>query len=391
MDTNFDTKKADSKYIANTYARYDFVAESGSGSEVRNPEGKRYIDLSSGIGVNVFGVADEIWKSAVIEQLEKLQHISNHFYSEPQSELAGALCERTGMSKVFFGNSGAEANECAIKAARKYSDDKYGGGRHTIITLVNSFHGRTLATLSATGQSSMHVSFGPFVEGFKYVPANDIDALIAAADGTVCAVMLELIQGEGGVLPLEREYIDAVAELCAERDILMVLDEIQTGMGRTGSLFAFEQFGLTPDIVTVAKGLAGGLPIGACLLGAKLENTLSTGTHGSTFGGNPVCCAAAVSVLSRIDDDLLAQVREKGDLIRSELAGADGVLSVTGMSMMVGIATPFDSREVATKCLERGVIVLTAKDKVRLLPPLNIPVEELVEALKVLKDVLADA
>ena len=386
-----DIKQSDQQFIANTYARYDLVAVSGDSVDICGSGGEELIDLSSGIGVNIFGVSDPEWKAAVIAQLDKLQHISNHFYTGPQTELAKLLCEKTDMKKVFFGNSGAEANECAIKAARKYSFDKYGAGRSTIISLVNSFHGRTMATLSATGQENMHTAFAPMLPGFVYVPANDIEAAMSAASDDVCAIMLELIQGEGGVLPLEQGYVTAVAKLCAERDILLVLDEVQTGNGRTGTLYAYMQYGITPDILTTAKGLGGGLPIGACLLGEKTENTLGTGSHGSTFGGNPVCAAGAVSVISRLTDGLMAEVQRKGELIRAELKGAKGVKSVSGLGLMVGIEIESgDSRSVVEKCLKLGVIVLTAKEKVRLLPPLNIPDEKLLKALGILKGVLAE-
>ena len=384
-----DIKQMDADYIANTYVRYDLVAVSGSGAGIKSAEGAELIDLSSGIGVNIFGVNDSEWKEAVIDQIEKLQHISNHFYTGPQAELARLLCEKTGMKKVFFGNSGAEANECAIKAARKYSSDKYGEGRSTIITLINSFHGRTMATLSATGQESMHTNFAPFLPGFIHVPANDIDGLAAALDESVCAIMLEIVQGEGGVLPLEQDYVKRAAELCAQKDVLLMLDEIQTGNGRTGSLYAYMQYDIMPDVVTTAKGLAGGLPMGACMLGEKLKDTLSAGAHGSTFGGNPVCAAGAVSVISRITDELMADVRAKSALIKKELEGAEGVKSVTGMGLMIGIEIEKEARAVVEQCLQKGVIVLTAKDKVRLLPPLNIPDNELLKALGILKEALS--
>ncbi|MGI5986324.1 MAG: aminotransferase class III-fold pyridoxal phosphate-dependent enzyme, partial [Oscillospiraceae bacterium] len=317
-----DIKQLDNTYIANTYSRASFVAMSGKGALVRDEDGKEYIDLGSGIAVNSFGICDDEWTHAVEEQLHKIQHISNLYYTEPQARLAQMLCERTDMKKVFFGNSGAEANECAIKCARKYSSDKYGARRSTIITLIDSFHGRTMAALSATGQESMHVHFGPFLEGFKYAPANNFAALEALCDGTVCAVMLELVQGESGVNPLDKAYVDKVAALCAERDILLIVDEVQTGNGRTGSLYAYMQYGIKPDIVSTAKGLAGGLPLGCTMLGEKVENTLSAGTHGSTFGGNPICAAGAISIISRIDDALLEEVKKKGEYIKSELEKA---------------------------------------------------------------------
>ena len=386
-----DIQQNDKNYVANTYARFDLTAVSGSGVDIYDEGGLELIDLSSGIGVNSFGVNDPEWKAAVVAQLDKLQHISNLFYTGPQVELAELLCEKTGMKKVFFGNSGAEANECAIKAARKYSSDKYGEGRSVIITLLNSFHGRTMATLSATGQPSMHTSFHPFLPDFVYTAANDIEAIEAAAFAdNVCAIMIELVQGEGGVLPLDYEYVQAIAKICDERDILLVIDEVQTGNGRTGSLYAYTQFDIKPDIVSTAKGLGGGLPIGACLLGEKVENTLSSGSHGSTFGGNPVCAAGAVSVVSRLTDEFLADVTRKGDLIRSELESAKGVKSVSGLGMMIGIEIEGTARAVVEECLKLGVILLTAKEKVRLLPPLNISDEKLIAALNILKGVLAE-
>ena len=384
-----DIIELDKAYVANTYARAPLVASLGMGAQICDKGGKEYIDLGSGIGVNALGACDDEWIKAVEAQLHRLSHLSNLYYTEPQVELAQLLCEKTGMKKVFFGNSGAEANECAIKCARKYSHDKYGNGRSTIITLTNSFHGRTMATLSATGQDAMHVHFGPFLEGFINTPANDFPALEGLCDGTVCAVMLELIQGEGGVIPLDKEYVKAAAKLCAERDLLLIIDEVQTGNGRTGSLYTFMQYGISPDIVTTAKGLAGGLPMGCALLGEKVENTLSAGTHGSTFGGNPICAAGALSILSRLDEKLFNEVRKKGEYIKSELESAKGVKSVTGLGLMLGIETERDAKEIAQECLAKGVIVLTAKSKIRLLPPLNIKQEELEKAIQILKGVIA--
>ncbi|NLH00637.1 MAG: aspartate aminotransferase family protein [Clostridiales bacterium] len=384
-----DTKQLDNTYIANTYSRFPLVAVSGQGAVITDENGKEYIDLGSGIAVNSFGICDDEWISAVETQLRKIQHISNLYYTEPQAALAKLLCEKTGMKKVFFANSGAEANECAIKCARKYSSDKYGSGRSTIITLTNSFHGRTMATLSATGQDSMHIHFGPFLDGFNYAPANEFPAFEALCDETVCAVMLELVQGEGGVNPLDKEYVSAIAKLCSERDILLIIDEVQTGNGRTGTLYAYMQYVIRPDIVTTAKGLAGGLPMGCAMLGEKVQDTLTAGTHGSTFGGNPICAAGALSILSRIDDKLLSDVRKKGEYIKNELEGAPGVKSVSGLGLMLGIETEKDAKETALQCLEQGVIVLTAKNKVRLLPPLNIKQDELKKAIQILKGVIA--
>jgi len=376
-------------HVADTYARSPLVAESGVGAQITDENGKVYIDLGSGIGVNCFGVCDGEWIKAVEAQLHALQHISNLYYTEPQAHLAQILCEKTGMKKVFFGNSGAEANECAIKCARKYSSDKYGSGRNTIVTLINSFHGRTMATLSATGQEAMHVHFAPFLEGFKYAPANDFAALEALCDGSVCAVMLELVQGEGGVIALDKAYVTAAAKLCAERDLLLIIDEVQTGNGRTGTLYAYMQYGIVPDIVTTAKGLAGGLPMGCAMLGEKVENTMTAGTHGSTFGGNPICAAGALSILSRLDEKLFDEVVKKGEYIKAQLEGAKGVKSVTGLGLMLGIETAKDAKQIARECLDKGVIVLTAKSKVRLLPPLNITWEELEKAIQILKGVIA--
>ncbi|MDR1131168.1 MAG: acetylornithine/succinylornithine family transaminase [Oscillospiraceae bacterium] len=385
-----DIIKTDREYVAGTYARAPLVAISGAGAQITDETGKEFIDLGSGIGVNIFGACDEQWVSAVEAQLHRLQHLSNLYYTEPQAALARLLCEKTGMKKVFFGNSGAEANECAIKCARKYSADKYGPGRSAIITLENSFHGRTLATLTATGQEDMHVHFGPFPEGFKYAPANDLAALEALCDGSVCAVMIELVQGEGGVIPLDGAYVGQIARLCADQDILLIADEVQTGNGRTGTLYAYMQYGVSPDIVSTAKGLGGGLPLGCTLLGAKLENTLSAGTHGSTFGGNPVCAAGALSILSRLDEPLFAEIRRQSTYIKAQLEGAEGVKSVTGLGLMLGVDTEKDAKTIAAQCLEKGVIVLTAKNKVRLLPPLNITRKQLEKAIRILKGVIAE-
>ena len=385
-------KDLDKKYIANTYGRADVVFTHGHGAEVYDDVGNRYIDLGSGIAVNAFGCADEVWAQAVTEQLNKLQHMSNLYYTEPCVKLAELLCQRTGMRRVFFGNSGAEANECAIKTARKWAFDKYGDESHsTIITLKNSFHGRTISTLAATGQDGFHTKFGPFTPGFVYASAQDAGEVRAFAEkGNCCAVMIELIQGEGGVVPLERAYVDEVVNIARERDLLIIVDEVQTGNGRTGTLYAFQQFGFMPDIVSTAKGLGGGLPLGACMLGEKVANTLTAGTHGSTFGGNPVCCAGAISVISRIDDALSAEVKAKGEYIKKELTGAKGVKSITGMGLMIGILTDKPAGEVVKAALQRGVVALTAHEKVRLLPPLSISMDQLTEAIQILKEVIAE-
>ena len=383
------TKELDSKYIANTYARFPIVLEHGKGSLVWDTDGREYIDMGSGIAVNAFGLADSEWIAAVTAQLGKLQHVSNLYYSEPDALLAEQLCSRTGMKKVFFANSGAEANECAIKCARKYAADKYGADkRYKIVTLKNSFHGRTITTLAATGQDELHRDFQPLTEGFLYTPANDCAALkeLVESDEAVAAIMFELVQGEGGVMPLTQEFVQCIAELCAEHDILMVCDEVQTGNGRTGTLYAWMQYGITPDIMSTAKGLGGGLPIGACLFGEKTENTLTAGTHGSTFGGNPAVCAGALNILSRIDDALLADVKAKSEYIVSELTGAPGVESVAGLGLMLGIKTTKPLNDVVTACRENGVLVLTAHGKMRLLPALNIPMELVKKAVAVIKD-----
>jgi len=381
-----NTKELDSKYIANTYARFPIVLERGKGSLVWDSEGREYIDMGSGIAVNAFGLADGQWMAAVTEQLGRLQHSSNLYYTVPDALLAEQLCERTDMKKVFFGNSGAEANECAIKCARKYAADKYGADkRYKIVTLVNSFHGRTVTTLAATGQDEYHQDFQPLTPGFLYAPANDCEALKALVEGddAIAAIMFELVQGEGGVLPLTQEFVQCIADICRAKDILMVCDEVQTGNGRTGTLYAWMQYGIVPDIMTTAKGLGGGLPIGACLMGEKCENTLTPGSHGSTFGGNPAVCAG--NILSRIDDSLLAEVKAKSEYIVNALTGAKGVESVAGLGLMLGIKTVKPLNDVVTACRENGVLVLTAHGKLRLLPALNIPMELVEKAVAVIK------
>ena len=383
-----NTFEKDSTYIAHAYGRLPVEFARASGSEVFGSDGKRYIDLGSGIAVNIFGHCDPVWTAAVEKQLHTFAHTSNYYYSAPQADLAERLCTRTGMARVFFSNSGAEANECAIKAARKYAFDKYGKGRSTIVTLTGSFHGRTMATLAATGQDAFHNYFFPFPEGFAYTPANDAEALKAALDGSVCALLLEMVQGEGGVNVLDRDFVQTAAALCAERDVLLLVDEVQTGNGRTGTLYAYEQFGVKPDILTTAKGLGGGLPIGATLLGGKTAGTLTPSSHGSTFGGNPVCAAGALSVIDRIDDALLAGVRRKGAYIREKLEKHPAVGSVSGMGLMLGIQTKKDAKAVCARALEKGLLVLTAKDKVRLLPALNIPDPLLEEGLEILQSIL---
>ena len=383
-----NTKELDNQYVAHAYGRFDVALTKGQGSTLYDENGKKYIDFGSGIGVTAFGINDPVWTKAVEEQLHRVQHTSNLYYTAPCAKLAQLLCEKSGMKKVFFGNSGAEANEGAIKFARKYSFDKYGAGRSTIITLVNSFHGRTITTLAATGQDSFHTVFDPFTPGFKYCPANDIEALQAAATDDVCAVLFECVQGEGGVNNLSPTFVTAIAKLAKEKDILIAVDEVQTGNGRTGTYFAYQQYGITPDIVTTAKGLGGGLPIGAVLFGEKLQDTMTPGSHGSTFGGNPVVAAGACSIVERINDDFLHEVQRKSEKIRTALAKVKGVKSISGMGLMLGIETDKPAGEVAKACLANGLLILTAKTKLRLLPALNISDAELDEGLEILKGVL---
>ena len=381
-----ELKTIDKEYVANTYARFPVEPVSGKGSLVWDEAGKEYIDMGSGIGVTAFGIADDAWVAAVTEQLGKLQHMSNLYYTEPCVMLAKMLCERSGMKKVFFCNSGAEANEGAIKAARKYAAEKKGPEYYTIVTLENSFHGRTLTTLAATGQEHYHELFQPLTPGFVHAPANDLEAVKnAALQAKAAAVMIECVQGEGGVIPMEKAFVQGLADFCKKEDILLLVDEVQTGNGRTGELYAYMNFGVQPDVVSTAKGLGGGLPLGAVLFGEKTEFTLGAGDHGSTFGGNPVCCAGALSVLGRIDDQLLKEVKEKSAYIFKTLEGAPGVESVSGMGLMIGIKTVKPAGDVVRACMENGVLCLTAKDKVRLLPALNIPMPVLEKAIEVIK------
>ena len=378
----------DKEYVAGTYNRFPLEIVSGKGSLVYDETGKEYIDMGSGIAVTSFGIADEAWQQAIIRQIGQVQHMSNLYYTQPCALLAEQLCKKTGMKKVFFSNSGAEANECAIKAARKYASDKYGPQRHIIVTLKNSFHGRTLTTLSATGQEHYHELFQPLTPGFVSVEAGDLKTLqYMATQGKVAGILIECIQGEGGVLPVNPSFIQGLAALCSREDIVLMVDEVQTGNGRTGQLYAYMHYGLKPDVVSTAKGLAGGLPLGATLLGEKVEHVLGFGDHGSTFGGNPVCCAAALSILNRIDDELLSQVRAKGAWLKETFEGAPGIESVTGMGLMVGLKTTKPASQVAAQCMERGVLCLTAKDKLRLLPALNIPWDTLKQAAAVILEV----
>ncbi len=378
--------KTDNEYVANTYARFPLVLKEGKGSLVYDETGREYIDMGSGIGVTAFGIADDEWQAAAAKQLGKLQHMSNLYYTEPCAELAKLLCAKTGMKKVFFANSGAEANECAIKTARKWGCENKGEEYSTIVTLVNSFHGRTITTLAATGQEHYHEDFGPLTPGFVYAEANDLESVKKlVAENKVCAVMFECVQGEGGVIPLTAQFVQGLAELAEKENFLLSAGEVQTGNGRTGELYAYMNFGIKPDIVSTAKGLGGGLPLGACLMGEKTGNVLKFGDHGSTFGGNPVCCAGALSIISRIDGELLSQVKQKSKYIIDELSGADGVESVSGMGLMLGIKTKKPVKDVLNECMANGVLCLTAKDKLRLLPALNIPMDVLEKAVSIIK------
>ncbi|MBQ7376582.1 MAG: aspartate aminotransferase family protein [Clostridia bacterium] len=383
-------REIDKEYVANTYARFPLCLVRGKGSLVYDEDGKEYIDLGTGIAVNTFGYSDDEWVSAVTEQLGAIQHTSNLYYSKPCAMLAKTLCERTGMSKVFFSNSGAEANECAIKVARKYGENTKGAEYTTIITLKDSFHGRTITTLAATGQDVFHKDFLPLTDGFVYAKANDIeDVKRLAAENKCCAVMFEVVQGEGGVLPLSAEFLKGLSELARKQNLLLIADEVQCGNGRSGELYAYMNFDITPDIVSTAKGLAGGLPLGATLLGDKVKDVLGAGMHGSTFGGNPICSAAALNVLSRIDDKLLSEVRAKSKYIFDQLSGSKGVISVSGLGLMIGVETERPAAEVIAECQDRGVLVIKAKQKVRLLPALNIEQEQLEKAIKIIKEACA--
>lgn len=380
-------KEIDKQYIAGTYDRSPIEIVSGKGSLVYDDDGREYIDMTSGIGVTSFGIADDEWKNAAIEQINKVQHMSNLYYTQPCAELAKILCERSGMKKVFFANSGAEANEGAIKAARKYAAEKHGEDCYTIVTLSNSFHGRTITTLSATGQEHYHEMYHPLTEGFRHTTVNDIYEFIALISKIkVAAVMIECIQGEGGVITLDYDFVKELREVTAQKDILLIVDEVQTGNGRTGKLYSYMNYDIVPDIVTTAKGLAGGLPIGAVLLGEKVKDVFGFGDHGSTFGGNPVCCSAALSVINRIDDKLLNSINEKSQYIKDELKSVNGVEDISGMGLMLGIKTVKPAKEVVKICMDNGVLCLTAKDKLRLLPALNIDTDALKKAVNVIKE-----
>ena len=385
-----DIKQIDKEYVANTYARFPLVLKSGKGSLIYDENGKEYIDLGTGIAVNSFGISDSEWVAAVTAQLNKIQHTSNLYYNEPSALLAKELCERTGMKKVFFSNSGAEANECAIKVARKYGTDVKGAEYTTVITLKNSFHGRTITTLSATGQDVFHKDFTPMTPGFVYAEANNIESVKELVrQNKCCAVMFEVVQGEGGVLPLSADFVDGLVKLAKEEDLLLVADEVQIGNGRSGKLYGYMNYSVQPDVVTTAKGIGGGLPIAVTMLGEKVKDIFAPGLNGSTFGANPICAAGALSVISRIDDSLLSDVRQKSEYIVSALEGAKGVKSVSGLGLMLGIECERDAGEVIAECIEKGVLVIKAKHKVRLLPALNIPMDQLEKAINILKEVLA--
>ena len=382
-----DIKILDNKHICHTYRRFDVELVEGKGSIIRDTEGREYIDMGSGIGVTSFGIADDEWVEATSSQLSKLQHTSNLYYTQPCANLAHILCEKTGLDKVFFSNSGAEANECAIKVCRKYASEKKGEDYYTIITLVNSFHGRTLTTLSATGQDCFHQLFNPLTPGFEYAIANDISSVEAIIrTKKVAGIMIECVQGEGGVNPLNADFVTKLADICDREDVLLIVDEVQTGNGRTGKLYGYMNYGINPDVVTTAKGLGGGLPIGATMLSSKVSNVLGYGDHGSTFGGNPVSCAGAISIVERLNDAFLEDVQKKSKYIFDYLSGADGIESVSGMGLMIGIKTVKPAIDVVKQCILDGVLCLTAKDKVRLLPALNIPYNLLTRALDVIKN-----
>lgn len=372
----------DKEYIAGTYARFPLELTEGNGALLYDEEGNEYIDLGSGIAVNSFGVADDEWLEAITVQASLLGHTSNLYYTKPCADLAEMLCKRTGMKKVFFSNSGAEANECAIKAARKWALVNKGEGNHTIITLKNSFHGRTVTTLAATGQDTFHTDFGPFPEGFVYAEANNLDSVRELAESNNCAaIMMETVQGEGGVYVLDDGFVKGVCEIAKEKNMLVIIDEVQTGNGRTGKLYGYMHYGITPDIVSTAKGLAGGLPLGCTMLGEKVQDILTAGSHGSTFGGNPICCAGALSILSRLDDTMMTEVCKRSEYIVSRLNGVKGVKSISGRGLMLGIECEKPAKEVIASAMSKGVLVLSAKTKVRLLPPLNIPFELLETAM----------
>lgn len=389
--SNFDIiKEQDKTYVANTYGRFDVAIKEGKGATCKDFDGKEYVDFSSGIGVNSLGFCDDGWVDAVIMQLKTLQHISNLYYTEPCSEVAKILCNRTGMKKIFFSNSGAESNEGAIKCARKYSFEKYGEGRSKIVTLQNSFHGRTVTTLAATGQDVFHNYFYPFTEGFVFTPANDKEALEKALTDDVCGLMMELIQGEGGVMPLDADFVKYAEKLCKERDIILIIDEVQTGVGRTGELFTFQKFGIKPDVVSCAKGIGGGLPLGCVMFGEKTEFTFKASDHATTFGGNPVATAGAKYILNKMDKTFLDDVKAKGEYIKEKVLNMPHVEGVDGMGLMLGIRLKdgIKSADIVKKGIEFGALFLTAKAKVRLLPPLTITYNEIDRGLEALRKTL---
>ncbi len=385
-----ETIKKFNEHVMGTYGRFDLVLEKGKNQQATDENGKKYIDFGSGIGTNSLGYCNDDWVEAVCNQVKSIQHTSNYYYTKVQSEFAEKLCEATGYDKVFFGNSGAEANECAIKLARKYSFDKYGKGRHNIITLTNSFHGRTLCTLSATGQDSFHNYFFPFVEGFINVETNNIEDLKSKIDSSVCAVMFEFVQGEGGVNPLEKSFINAIFDICKEKDIITIADEVQTGMGRTGAILTSELYDVKPDLTTLAKGLAGGIPIGACLASEKCSNVLTAGTHGSTFGGNPIACAGGNVVLDKImNAEFISEIAKKSEYIINKLKNISEIEKIDGLGLMLGLKLKTKkSVDVVKEALEKGLLILTAKEKARLLPPLTISYQEIDKAIEILNSIL---
>ncbi len=392
MATFEEIKARDAEYVAGTYGRFNMCIAKGKGARCVSVEGKEYIDFTSGIGVNCLGFADDGWVKAVSDQIAKYQHVSNLYYSEPCGELAELLVKRTpGMKKVFFGNSGAEANECAIKVARKYGNTKYGNDRNEIITMINSFHGRTVATITATGQDHYHEFFDPFLPGFRYAEANNIESVKSLVSDRTCAIMLEIVQGEGGVIPLDAGFLAGVQKICDDNDILFVIDEVQTGIGRTGKFFAYEHFGLRPDIVTFAKGVGGGLPIGGAIMNDKCCDVLKPGDHGTTYGGNPVACAAGVEVMKRVTPEFIEEVAKKGAYLKEKLLKMPHVKDVTGLGMMIGIGLEGrEAKEVLNACLENGLMVLTAKDKVRFLPPLVVTYDDIDDGLAIFEKALSE-
>lgn len=382
-----ELKEKDNKYILSSYGRVDVALEKGKNATVYDTNNKMYIDFTSGIGVNSLGYCDDKWTEAVSEQLNKIQHLSNYYYSEKNIELAEKIAKISGLSKSFFCNSGAEANECAIKIARKYGEIY---NKNKIVTLNDSFHGRTITTLSATGQEEFHKDFLPLTEGFCYMEKNNIEILKKSLDKDVCAVLIEVVQGEGGVIPLDKEFVRELRSICDENKILLIVDEVQTGVGRTGSFFAYEDYEISPDILTLAKGLGGGLPIGVCVVNEKLQDIFKPGMNGSTFGGNPVVCAGALEVVKRIEDkNFLQEVKNKSKYICEELLNIPEVEYVRGKGLMIGIKLKNkNAKEILVKCAAQGLLILTAKDLIRFLPPLTITKEEIDKGIEIFKNVL---